>query len=231
MRCVALVGCAALKRGPDGGTDMRIRQLFGVILLLAAIDAAFSESAQAAITMQRVIVPAVYTPGQIINVTVTINHTDANNILALGIKDTVPGSWRLASETPYFSANPDMKPAAAQDIDNLDGTRNFEFAYILIPPFPATFTYRAQTDTSDSGSLTITGHAVYRQTGSELQSPVVETVVQANSSTEGEPATGGGCTGCSGCSQGAKGLGVTLGDFFVSALALATLLALSRRRG
>ena len=213
---------------------MRIRQCAGAALALALIVTASRATAQngaSDITIQRVALPAAYTPGQIINVTVTIQHTDAENVLSLGVKDTVPGSWRLATGNPVFSADPAMKPAAARDIINEDGTRNFEFAYIAIPPFPATFTYRVQTDPADSGPLIISGRAVYRHTAGELQSPVVNTPVNANTATEGEPATGGGCTGCSGCSQGAKGLGVTFGDFFVSALALATLLALSRRRG
>ena len=208
---------------------MRMRQLPGVILLLAVIAAASGAPAQttvSAITMQRVAVPAVYTPGQTIEVTVTIQKSESRTPTAVGIKDTVPGTWTLVN---FSAVDPTMRPAVGREVLNTDGSKNMEFAYITIPSFPATFTYRVKTGDADAGQMNISGYALYRFSGAEEQSPVVNTPVNANS-TEGEPATGGGCTGCSGCSQGAKDLGVTLGDFFVSALALATLLALSRRR-
>jgi hypothetical protein len=210
---------------------MRIRQLLGAALLAAIVVTAFSAPAQTAapaITIQRVAVPAVYTPGQNIDITVTVNKTDSRTPAALGLKDTVPGTWTLLN---FSAVDPAMRPAVGRETLNADGTKNFEFAYITVPSFPAMFTYRVKTGTADAGQLNISGYALYRFTGAEEQSPVVNTPVNAMSPAEGEPAPDSGCTGCAGCSQNAKDLGVTLGDLFVSALALLTLLALSRQRG
>jgi len=211
---------------------MRIQQLSFLALLPALIGAALGAQAQttpSTFAIQRVAVPAVYTPGQVIDVTVTITETGTATPAALGIKDTVPGTWALQT---FVAADPAMRPAVGRDILNEDGTRNIEFAYINMPAFPAMFTYRVKTGATDAGQLNISGRAIYRFTGAEEQSAIVNTPVNANaSSTEGETTDTTGCSGCAGCNQSTKNFGVTLGDLFVSALALMSLLALSHRRG
>ncbi len=210
---------------------MRIRQFFGAILLIALMGGTFSATAQSAtpsITLQRVVVPAVYTPGQIIAITVTITKNDSRTLTALGLKDTVPDTWTLES---YSAIDPSMRPP----VGPAAGSNSMEFAYITVPSFPVTFTYRVKTGDSDSGQMSVSGYAFYRFTGAEEQSPVVNTPVVAAIPTEGESATEGETVaagaGCTGCNQTAKDLGGILGDLFAGGLALATLLALSRQRG
>ncbi len=200
---------------------MRVNPLPGAALLLALIGVVCAVPAHAAITIQRVPLPQAYTPGQIIDVTVTIQNSDSSTPAALGIVETVPGAWTLQSVSATIPA---MIPIKSPEATNPDGTINLSFYYINIPPFPITFTYRVKTGAADTGALNISGHAIYRFSGAEQQSPVVVTSVTAT------PAAAGGA-GCTGCSQTAKSLGVPLGDLFVSALALVTLLALSRQKG
>jgi hypothetical protein len=212
---------------------MRSRQLIGAALLMALLVGALGAPAQTAapaVTIQRVAVPAVYTPGQIIDVTVTITKNDSRDVTAIAVVDTVPGTWTLQS---FSATTPVMTPLKGPDVINTDGTKTLSFYYINIPAFPIIFSYRVATGLADTGPLSISGLAKFRFSGAEEQSPVVVTPVMATapSEGEGEPAPDGGCTGCTGCSQGAKDLGITLGDLFVSALALVTLLALSGRRG
>lgn len=211
---------------------MRNRQLIGAALLMALLVGALGAPAQTAapaVTIQRVAVPAVYTPGQIIDVTVTITKNDSRDVTAIAVVDTVPGTWTLQN---FSATTPAMRPASGLERVNADGSKNLEFFYITIPAFPVMFTYRVATGLADTGPLSISGLAKFRFSGAEEQSPVVVTPVMATapSEGEGEPPTDGGCTGCAGCSQGAKDLGVALADLFVSALALVTLLALSRHR-
>ena len=198
-----------------------------VLLALLGAAAATAQTAAPSVTIQRVAVPAVYTPGQIIDVTVTITKNDSRAITSIGLVDTVPGTWQLDS---FYATDPAMRPGVGREVINDDGSKSFEFAYITIPSFPAMFTYRARTGSEDSGTGSISGYAKFRFTGAEEQSPVVVTpVMAAGSGNEGEPTDGG--DGCAGCGQSAKSIGATLADLFVGALAVLTLLALSRHKG
>jgi uncharacterized repeat protein (TIGR01451 family) len=192
---------------------------------------AWAQTAESAITIQRVVVPALYTPGQVINVTVTMQKNDPRDVQAIALVDTLPAAWTFQSVS---STNPLMTPLKGSEEANADGTKTVTFYYINIPSFPITFTYRVTTGTADSGALSISGLAKFRFTGAEGQSPAVITPVTAippaegETSTEGESAAGSGCTGCN---QTSKDLGVSLGDVFAAALALAVLLSLTRRCG
>ena len=211
-----------------------MRKLLPLVLLAALTALSVSAPAQApSITVQRMVVPAVYTAGQDISVTVTITKNDTRAVTAIALQDTVPGKWTYLNVS---STNPTMTPLKGQDIPNADGTKTLSFYYVSIPTFPITFTYRVTTGTADLGALGITGFAKFRFTGAEEQSPIVATPVVANAATEGEPPTEGETGtgtggGCSGCNQTAKDFGGILGDIFAGGLAFITLMALSRRRG
>ncbi len=211
---------------------MRMRHLIATVLLLALAGFPADAGAQAtssAVTVQRVVVPAVYTPGQIISVTVTLQKDDARTVQALVLQETVPSAWTYQSVS---STNPRMTPIKGQDVTNATGTKTLSFYYIDIPDFPISFTYRMTTGADDAGAITVSGLAKFRFAGAEEQSASVATPLVATMTPEGETPTEGETatsTGCTGCSQGTKGVGTALGDLFASGLALLTLLAVAHR--
>ncbi len=213
---------------------MRIWSLLGVALAVAFVGLAAGAPAQTAvpaITLQRNVVPALYTPGQLITVTLTINKNDTRDVTAVAVQETVPETWTYENVS---STNPGMTPIKGQETGNDNGTKTLPFYYIAPPAFPITFTYRMTAGTVDSGSLSIFGRAIYRFAGAEEQSPVVTTPVVAIVQTEGESGTEGepaDRTACSGCNQPGKNMGTMLGDLFAGGLAFLSLLALSRRHG
>jgi len=215
---------------------MRLRLLCGAALFMYWAGLAVCAHAQTAaspVTIERNVVPTLFTPGQVVIITVTIKKTDPRNVSAIAVQETVPGSWTYQNVT---ATDLSMFPLKSPDIANENGTKTLSFYYINIPSFPVTFTYRMLTGTADSGALSISGLAKFRFTGAEEQSPVVSTNVMALPSTEGEVQAEGepgntGCDGCAGCNQTAKDLGGALRDLAPAVLGLLALAALSRRHG
>lgn len=107
-----------------------------------------------------------------LSVQVTINYDGSEGtITALGYEEKIPAGFSylgpLASENP----TPPIVPNAGQT-----GTLNF--AYIFVPSFPATFTYRIACPPSICEPGQLEGKVLYRTTGPQLESATTTNVIQ-----------------------------------------------------
>ena len=107
-----------------------------------------------------------------LTVQVTINYDGSEGtITALGYEEKIPDGFSylgpLASENP----TPPIVPSLGQT-----GTLNF--AYIFVPSFPATFTYRIACPPSICEPGQLEGKVLYRTTGPQLESAPTINVIQ-----------------------------------------------------
>ncbi len=116
-----------------------------------------------------------YTPGDVVEVKVTLNKKKDDLVRALGLAETLPQGWTF--DSVIAGDHPDLVPP--QGRENL-----LEFAWFNIPEFPTTFTYRVRSAAKDAGRAVITGQAVFRTDGPEYRSPKAHSTLQTN----GQPA-------------------------------------------
>ncbi|MGC9052720.1 MAG: immunoglobulin-like domain-containing protein [Candidatus Hydrogenedens sp.] len=107
-----------------------------------------------------------------LSVQVTINYDNSEGtITALGYEEQIPPGFSysgpLASENP----TPPIVPNA-----NQTGTLNF--AYIFVPSFPATFTYRIACPPTICEPGQLQGKVLYRTSGPQLESAPTINVIQ-----------------------------------------------------
>jgi hypothetical protein len=134
-------------------------------------------------TLWRFVSSTVYHPCGTIEVTFTVYYHDASGVTALGIEEILPPGWTFV-ELVTYSEQPDIAPDA--------GDTMLEFAWVDVPAFPVTVTYRAQVPANASGDQTIMGSALYRRDGPELRSPVVYTTLEEGEGLEGDCGEGEG---------------------------------------
>lgn len=109
-----------------------------------------------------------YTPGEAVDITVTIDAASSGTITAMGLSETIPAGWTYASAVLVSGALPGVLPSVG-DMDTLD------FVWFIAPSLPCSFTYRLIPAADDSGTKTISGLVQYRTTGAEQTSDVVNT--------------------------------------------------------
>lgn len=119
------------------------------------------------ITVERTILTGNgYTPGDIIDVRLTVTQNEAVTLLAFGLEEVLPEGF--AYETSLDSTPPPIRPA--------QGDRGaINFAYIIPPGLPVNINYRLRADADATGLKTIVGKAQYRLSGPPLESPAVST--------------------------------------------------------
>ncbi len=134
-----------------------------------AAAATASDSSNGVVELARTVSSATYTPGEALEVTLTLNYA-GDPILALAALEEVPRGWI------YDGFVTGEKPA----VEPPKGPRDrLTFIWITVPTFPTTFTYRLIPAENESGPREINGYSVFRRTGPEVQWP--PTVTQLNS--------------------------------------------------
>lgn len=118
-----------------------------------------------------------YHAGSTLDITVTLTRTGTGTLTQLGVTETLPAGWLFKSLVS--GSLPPVKPATG-------ATGTLGFAWITIPAFPITFTYRINVPAGVTGTKTITGRAIYAFAGSQLNSPDVATDIPEGSMGEGE---------------------------------------------
>lgn len=127
----------------------------------------FNLSDQPCVSIVRSTVPdGTYAPGQNLVVTIQINSTCAAPITAMAVREVIPAGWTFVSAG---GTNPPQLPPAPGAGSPL------QFAWFAIPAFPATFTYTVAVPAEQEGDVEISGQALYRLAGPELQSENVVT--------------------------------------------------------
>ena len=106
--------------------------------------------------------PAAYTPGQKIQITVTITFTGV--ISALGVQDTVPEGWT------YVSATCPIRPPAKAEGE-------LSFAWLTDFSSPLKLTYTVQVPENDCGRKKISGHVLYRRMGGEEKASIQDSLL------------------------------------------------------
>ncbi len=113
-------------------------------------------------------VSADYQPGQPVDVTVTISYTGPDAINALGLSEKAPVGWTFQEVTG--GDKPVITPKPGE-------TAEWNFAWIEVPKFPCTFTYRAVSAANAAGPQAVAGQGIYRKMGPELRSPMTVTTI------------------------------------------------------
>lgn len=109
-------------------------------------------------------VAATYTPGGQVTVEIVIDEQCSDTITAIGFTELAPAGWTFVSSSG--ANNPDVRPGAG-------GTSPFDFAWIAVPDFPASFTYVMDVPADAEGGQQISGQVQYRFLGGTLWSEIV----------------------------------------------------------
>jgi len=117
------------------------------------------------LSLERVVPSQCYAAGQDLTVNITLTSNCVSSITALGLAETLPADWTFVSAT-----GGDIKPAAG-------ATGELSFAWFSIPAFPYTFSYIAHVPDPQEDDKIISGQAIYRLSGGELRTFLVDTVV------------------------------------------------------
>ncbi len=134
-----------------------------------------------------------YSPCGLLDVTLRFYYYDEAPITAIGLTERLPGGW---------SYDAWLGPGDAPEIMPPVGANTLEFAGLSIPDFPFTFGYRVRIPADAEGNQSISGSALYRTDGTELESLTVQTLLTAGSSPEGECGEGEGEGSPEGGSEG-----------------------------
>ena len=132
----------------------------------AAARTTSAVTALADVTGTRSVPGSQYTPGGHVTVSIHIEH--AGDLLALGVVETPPTGWTLASvggDDP-----PPIAPAAGS-------VGPLSFAWLTPPASPVDFSYVLNVPASATGQKTISGTIYYRKAAGELQAPIPDTVL------------------------------------------------------
>lgn len=160
-------------------TQQKIRK-HTVFFLFCTSFAIFLSSANGDVTIsQQVSGDAVYIPdthiyyipGKSIIITISFVNNSPENVLALGLQCFVPQGWQFQGTSTGTNA-PAVYPQPGKVSD---GTTPFEFAWINIPPFPFDFTFSVNIPSDFQGPTQINSQALYRYTGGQLTSNIVQT--------------------------------------------------------
>lgn len=117
-----------------------------------------------------------YPPGGTVDLTVTLNYTGPETVAVLGLEETIPAGWTFVKGVSGL-VPPVLPAAGAQGI--------LGFAWLSVPEFPLTFTYRLRTPVDATGPQTITGEGLYSFGGDQLRTNNVSTML-SEGTPEGE---------------------------------------------
>jgi len=107
-----------------------------------------------------------------LSVQVTINYDGSEGtITALGYEEKIPAGFSYLGPLATENPTPPIVPGAGT-------TGTLDFAYIFVPSFPATFTYRIACPTSICEPGQLEGKVLYRTTGPQLESATTINVIQ-----------------------------------------------------
>ena len=105
---------------------------------------------------------ATYTPGQFLDITLSLEYRGENPVLALGVIETLPAGWT------YHSVGGGKRPDVIQFVPGPPAI--LELAWVNTPAFPIVFTYRVTVPAGETGPKEISGHAIYRTLGPQRES-------------------------------------------------------------
>lgn len=106
-----------------------------------------------------------YTPGQPLEITLTLSGTSTEDLRAIALAETLPGGWTFSSMQAVSGDLPPIAPSSG-DTDIL------EFLWINMPNFPYSFTYTAIPPEDACGPVQLSGQLFYRTNGPEYRSSV-----------------------------------------------------------
>lgn len=114
------------------------------------------EDATDGVVMIRTVEDNLYVPGHRVAVTVNFCYTGDDDVLVLGLEETLPEGWTFAG----FAGGqaPPIAPGAGDE-----GT--LSFAYIFTPTFPVSFTYLADVPLGTTGTQIVAGAGLYAFSG------------------------------------------------------------------
>ncbi len=107
---------------------------------------------------------AQFQPGATVEIMVSLVKQGNSPILAAGIVEHIPEGWTF--DGMIKGEYPDLVPAVGK-------TKELEFAWFQIPPFPAAFTYRLKTTAESTAPVKISGEALYRMNGPEYRTGLI----------------------------------------------------------
>jgi hypothetical protein len=126
------------------------------------------------ITLVRSIPADAYVPGQPVDVTLIVNKAGTEQLMAIGIKEEIPAGWTFDQVLTQDLSKPSIQRAVGSVL---------EFAWIDIPQFPLTLTYRVNT-AAEPQEVTLSGEALVRTNGPEISSGVVRSLVRPGTEAE-----------------------------------------------
>lgn len=135
-------------------------------LLCAALWAAPALS-QSSLAMERTGSVAFYTPGQTVDLTVTLTPDTSGQINAVGLDETIPSGWTFDSV---------LSDPAPQVVPQPGVSGTLSFAWFPTPSFPLTFTYRLNVPESSTGTKQVNGAGLILVEGDEVFSPNVRSI-------------------------------------------------------
>ena len=111
--------------------------------------------------------PPDYVAGQSVEIVVTLNITNAAQLLAVGLYETIPEGWVFEQFRGISGSPPALAPQPGTE-----GT--LSFAWINTPEMPCSFAYSLHTSADSVGTKMISGRAEYRTSGAaQYSEPVV----------------------------------------------------------
>ena len=111
--------------------------------------------------------PTEYSPGETIQIQITIRATDGDSISAIGLSELIPAGWTFVS-----ASGPAIVPATG-------ATGTLDFAWVAPPTFPYTFTYQVLAPNDARGPVEISGSIEYRQDAGPYTTTAVVSSLEA----------------------------------------------------
>ncbi len=111
-----------------------------------------------------------YIPGKSIVITVNFTKNTSENILALGMNSLCPAGWVYQG-----TISGSVPPVTPQNGKLSDGVNPFEFAWITVPSFPFSFSFKVEVPSNTQGPCQIITQALFRMTGPQYCSDFAQT--------------------------------------------------------
>lgn len=147
LTCTASLAFAAF---PQGLTDGEASTPLGMVLSRYHMDT--------------------YEPGKPLDITITIEGPDLEVLRAMGLEEDLPEDWLLVSMQGDAGGAPDIFPPSG-------AAPPFDFAWIMPPAPPCTFTYTVMVPESAWGQKELYGILEYRIDGGALQAAPAVTLL------------------------------------------------------
>ena len=114
--------------------------------------------------------PPRYTPGETVDVVITIEGWGIEEVRALGLRETVPADWELVSVQAFGETAPHIYPGP--------GARPpFEFVWISPPQLPCAFSYTVMVPGNSRREKEFSGELLYHLNAGPLQTAPTVTLI------------------------------------------------------